>query len=282
MDRALVSAGTLHVVATPLGNLGDLTVRAADVLRAVPVVAAEDTRRTRVLLDHVGAAPRVVSLHAHSAAARLDEVLALLADGTSVAFVTDAGTPAVSDPGAELVRRAREAGVPVVAVPGPSAVTAALSIAGVRADRYTFFGFLPRRGRERGVLLERIATSPWTAVVFEAPGRLERLLRDLAQACGSTRGAAVARELTKVHEELKSGTLSDLATYYQEHPPRGEITVIVAGTGPAQEPRVDEDAVRARARDLLEGGTSRRDAASALAEEFCMSKRHAYRIVTEL
>jgi 16S rRNA (cytidine1402-2'-O)-methyltransferase len=277
-----VSSGTLHVVATPLGNLGDLTARAADVLRAVPVVAAEDTRRTRVLLDHVGAAPRVLSLHAHSPPARVNQVLTVLADGADVALVSDAGTPTVSDPGAQLVRRARELAIPVVAVPGPSAVTAALSIAGMPADRYTFYGFLPRRGRERRTLVDGIATSRWTAVVFEAPGRLTRLLHDLATACGAARPAAVARELTKLHEELKSGTLTDLATYYQEHPPRGEVTVIVAGAESVEEPEADLDTVRARARELLDRGSSRKDTASELAKEFSMPKRRAYRIVTEL
>jgi 16S rRNA (cytidine1402-2'-O)-methyltransferase len=175
VDRALVSAGTLYVVATPLGNLGDLSERAASVLRDVEVVAAEDTRRARVLLQRAEARPRVVSYHAHSPESRTEALLGSLVDGDSVALLADAGTPTVSDPGATLVQRAHEQDIPVVAVPGPSAVAAALSISGLPADRYTFLGFVPRKGKDRRALLQHVATCPWTSVLFEAPGRLERL-----------------------------------------------------------------------------------------------------------
>ncbi|UCF41289.1 MAG: 16S rRNA (cytidine(1402)-2'-O)-methyltransferase [Gemmatimonadota bacterium] len=276
-----MSAGTLYVVATPLGHLGDLSERAASVLRSVNLVAAEDTRRARVLLERAKATPRVLSYHAHSPASRAESLIDSLRGGESVALLADAGTPTVSDPGVELVRRAHEAGVPVVTVPGPSAVTAALSISGLPADRYTFLGFLPRKGRDRRALVQHAATSPWTTVLFEAPGRLVRLLHDLAQACGPDRRAAVARELTKVHEELKSGTLSDLEVYYEESPPRGEVTVLIAGTSSAA-PAPDEETVRDRARELLGEGMSRRDAADRLAAELAVSRREAYRIVTNL
>jgi 16S rRNA (cytidine1402-2'-O)-methyltransferase len=277
-----VSAGTLFVVATPLGNLGDLTARAREVLCAVPAVAAEDTRRTRILLGHVGASPRLLSVHAHSPPQRIDEVIAILLGGEDVALVTDAGTPSVSDPGAALVQRVRDAGVLVVAVPGPSAVAAALSISGMPADRYVFVGFPPRKGKDRRSVLETIATSTWTSVVFESPARLVRLLRDLEAVCSADRTAAVARELTKVHEELKTGTLSDLATYYDENPPRGEVTVVVSGADPGEGDPPDDDAVAQRARRLLVDGASRRDAASQLAEEFSMSRNRAYRIVRDV
>jgi len=276
-----VSAGTLYVVATPLGNLGDLSDRAKQVLRAVPTVAAEDTRRARVLLQHAGARPRVLSYHAHSPERRLDSLLELLSGGDDVAVITDAGTPAVSDPGSELVRRARELGAAVIAVPGPSAVAAALSISGFSADRYTFLGFLPRKGRDRRSLLENVAAAPWTTVLFEAPPRLVKLLEDLGKVCGGEREAAVARELTKVHEELNAGTLDELAVYYEENPPRGEVTVLIAGHR-GQPVEVDEEAVRVRARTLLDEGLSRRDTAGRLAEEFALPRREAYRIVTEL
>lgn len=276
-----MSAGTLYVVATPLGNLGDLSDRAKQVLRAVPTVAAEDTRRARVLLQHAGARPRVLSYHAHSPERRLDSLLELLSGGDDVAVITDAGTPAVSDPGSELVRRARELGAAVIAVPGPSAVAAALSISGFSADRYTFLGFLPRKGRDRRSLLENVAAAPWTTVLFEAPPRLVKLLEDLGKVCGGEREAAVARELTKVHEELNAGTLDELAVYYEENPPRGEVTVLIAGHR-GQPVEVDEEAVRVRARTLLDEGLSRRDTAGRLAEEFALPRREAYRIVTEL
>jgi len=277
-----VSAGTLFVVATPLGNLGDLTARAREVLCAVPAVAAEDTRRTRILLGHVGASPRVLSVHAHSPTQRLDEVIAKLLGGEDIALVTDAGTPSVSDPGAALVQRARNAGVLVVAVPGPSAVAAALSISGMPADHYVFVGFPPRKGKDRRAVLETIATSAWTSVVFESPARLVRLLRDLEAVCDANRTAAVARELTKVHEELKTGTLSELATYYDENPPRGEVTVVVSGADAGAGDPPDDDAVAQRARRLLADGASRRDTASRIAEEFSMSRNRAYRIVRDV
>ncbi len=276
-----MSAGTLYVVATPLGNLGDLSERAASVLRGVRAVAAEDTRRARILLQHVGARPRVLSYHAHSPQSRAEQLLDILEEGGDVALLADAGTPTVSDPGAALVRRAHAVGAPVVAVPGPSAVAAALSISGLPADRYAFLGFVPRKGKDRRLLLEHVATSPWTTVLFEAPGRLVRLLKDLEQACGPEREAAVARELTKVHEELKSGTLSDLGVYYEEHSPRGEVTVLVGGAAP-EEPGADPEAARERARALLGEGLSRRDAAERLAAELTLSRREAYRVVTDL
>jgi 16S rRNA (cytidine1402-2'-O)-methyltransferase len=276
-----VSAGTLYVVATPLGNLGDLSDRAKQVLRAVPTVAAEDTRRARVLLEHAGARPKVLSYHAHSPEGRLDSLLELLSGGNDVAVIADAGTPAVSDPGAELARRARELGATVVAVPGPSAVAAALSISGFSADRYTFLGFLPRKGRDRRRLLENVAAATWTTVLFEAPPRLVKLLEDLGKVCGGEREAAVARELTKVYEELNAGTLDELAVYYEENPPKGEVTVLIAGHR-GQPAEVDEEAVRARARTLLDEGLSRRDTAGRVAEEFALPRREAYRIVTEL
>ncbi len=276
-----MSAGTLYVVATPLGNLGDLSERAASVLRSVGVVAAEDTRRARVLLERAEARPKVMSYHAHSPESRAEALLAILCHGESVALLADAGTPTVSDPGAALVQRAHEQGVPVVTVPGPSAVAAALSISGLPADRYTFLGFVPRKGKDRRALLQHVATSPWTTVLFEAPGRLARLLHDLAEGCGAERRAAVARELTKVHEELKSGTLSELGVYYEESPPRGEVTLLVAGTPPVT-PAPDEHAVRERAKALLGEGMSRRDAATRLAAELALSRKEAYRIVTDL
>src|SRR3954447_6499983 len=160
--------GTLYIVATPLGNLGDLSSRAAEVLRTVAVVAAEDTRRTRGLLTHLGASPQLLSYHAHSDDRRLERLLDILRDGRDVALVSDAGTPAVSDPGADFVAAARAAGVPVVPVPGPSAVATALSAAGLKGERYLFLGFVPRKGGERGRLLARAAAEEWSVVFFEA------------------------------------------------------------------------------------------------------------------
>lgn len=277
-----MSAGTLYVVATPLGHLGDLSPRAREVLCAVHLVAAEDTRRSRKLLTHVGApgGARLVSVHAHTTEARITQVVEALREGRSVALLTDAGTPGISDPGAILVRRARAAGIPVVAIPGPSAVVTALSVSGLPADRYTFVGFLPRRGPERRRLLDRIVESEWTVVVFEAANRLTALLDELSAAGEGGREAAVARELTKLHEECRVGTLEELAGYYREHPPRGEVTVVVAGR--REPPAADAAAARHRARALLGEGLSRRDTAACLAGEFGMSRNEAYRLVAAL
>ncbi len=272
----------LYVVATPLGNLGDLSPRAADLLRRVPVVAAEDTRRTRGLLSHLGASPTLLSFHAHSRERRLETVLDILRDGRDVALVSDAGTPGVSDPGADLVAAARADGIAVVPIPGPSAVATALSAAGFPADRYLFLGFMPRKGGERARLLARATAEEWSVVFFEAPGRLGALLQDLARLAGPERQAAVARELTKVHEEFRSGTLAELADYYSEHDPRGEITLVLAGTGaPApEEDRTGEAAEHAV--ELLAEGLSRREVARRLTESHGLSRNDAYRLVTGL
>jgi len=274
-------AGTLYVVATPLGNLEDLSPRAAATLTRVSVVAAEDTRHTKPLLAHVGSRAELVSFHAHSSDAALRRILLLLGGGTDVALVTDAGTPAVSDPGAVLVAAARERDIPVVTVPGPTAVAAALSVAGLGADRYVFLGFLPRKGGERRRLLATVAASEWTVVLFEAPLRVAELRHDLVAACGGERRAAVARELTKLFEETRAGTLAELAGYYAEAPPRGEVTVVVAGGGkPVREERPPDPEARARA--LLAQGMTRSDVAAQIAAETGITRNAAYRLVNEL
>lgn len=274
--------GTLYVVATPLGNLGDLSARASAVLRSVPVVAAEDTRRTRGLLTHLGASPAMLSFHAHSDERRLHKLLEILRDGRDVALVSDAGTPAISDPGPDLVAALRAQGIAVVPIPGPSAVATALSAAGLPADRFLFLGFIPRKGSERARLLARAAAEEWSVVLFEAPTRLVPLLQDLAATAGRERGAVVARELTKVHEEFRAGTLAELADYYSKIPPRGELTVVLAGTGaPASEPDRTAEAVEEATR-LLAEGVSRREVARRLTAALGIPRNDAYRLVMGL
>jgi 16S rRNA (cytidine1402-2'-O)-methyltransferase len=276
------TSGTLYVVATPLGNLGDLSPRAAEVLRRTAVVAAEDTRRTRGLLSHLGASPTLLSFHAHSGERRVETLLEILGEGRDVALVTDAGTPGVSDPGTDLVAAALDAGLTVVPVPGPSAVATALSAAGISADRYLFLGFIPRKGQERSRLLARAASEEWSVVFFEAPSRLVALLGDLAAAAGPGRRALVARELTKLHEELRAGTLAELADYYSRVPPRGELTIVIEGTG-APPPPADRTAdATEEATALLAEGLSRREVARRLTETLGMSRNDAYRLVTGL
>jgi len=281
VEPRLVAPATLYVVATPLGHLGDLTTRAAEVLRQVEVVAAEDTRRSRTLLKHLGASPRVLSFHAYSDAKRTETLLALLAEGKSIALVTDAGTPGVSDPGAALVAAVRAAGHPVVPIPGPSAVAVALSAAGLPADRFLFLGFPPRKGPDRRELLARAAREPWSIVFYEAPGRLSALLRDLAAVAGEDRPAVVARELTKLHEEFRPGTLAELAAWYEAHEPRGEITLVVAGA-PAEPVVMDTEFLAAEARRLLGEGLSRKDVVRRLTESSGLPRNDIYRLVTEL
>lgn len=277
-----LTTGTLYVVATPLGNLGDLSTRAGEVLRQVPVVAAEDTRRTRGLLSHLGAAPSVLSFHAHSKEHRLETLLEILGSGRDVALVTDAGTPSVSDPGSDLVAQARDAGVPVVPIPGASAVATALSAAGLPADRYLFLGFVPRKGRERTRLLTRAAAEEWSVVLFEAPTRLVALLEDLLRAAGPERTVVVARELTKLHEEIRSGALGELVDYYSAIPPRGELTVVLQGRGkPATAPDLTEDAVE-QATSLLAEGLTRREVVRRLTESLGLPRNEAYKLVMEL
>jgi 16S rRNA (cytidine1402-2'-O)-methyltransferase len=274
-------AGTLYVVATPLGNLGDLSPRAADTLKRVAVVAAEDTRHSKPLLTHAGSHAELISFHAHSSDRALERILRILGEGRDVALITDAGTPAISDPGVALVAAARERAIPVVTIPGPSAVAAGLAVSGIGADRYLFLGFLPRKGSDRRRFLLTVAQSEWTVVLFEAPNRVTQLLADLVEVCGPERQAAVSRELTKVFEETRSGTLQELSEHYADAPVRGEVTVVIAGTGKehVEEPPPDPGE---RARALLAEGLSRRDAANRLAEETGISRNTAYRLVMEL
>jgi 16S rRNA (cytidine1402-2'-O)-methyltransferase len=274
--------GTLYVVSTPIGNLEDVTRRAARVLCEVDHVLAEDTRRTGQLLSHLGADVRMTSLHAHNEASRKERVLGWLADGLAVALVSDAGTPLVSDPGARIVQAALEAGHAVVPIPGPSAVLAALVASGLPTERFTFLGFLPRRGPERRQGLARVARSEETIVLFESPERLGALLADLAVSCGEGRRVAVARELTKIHESTVRGTLSEVGSYYDEHPPRGEVTVVVQAAPPESDAsRVNEDSARDLARSLLKEGAPPSLAARELARRLDMPRNLAYQIVQE-
>ncbi|HLS47687.1 MAG TPA: 16S rRNA (cytidine(1402)-2'-O)-methyltransferase [Gemmatimonadales bacterium] len=276
-----MATGTLYIVATPLGNLGDLTPRAAELLSTVPVVAAEDTRRTRGLLAHLGASPKLLSFHAHSTDGRTESLLEILAGGRDIALVSDAGTPVVSDPGAALVSSVREAGYAVVPIPGVSAVATALSVSGFEGDRYLFLGFVPRKGTARRRILAHAAGQEWPTVFFEAANRLVALLEDLADVAGADRPASVARELTKIHEEVRTDTLGHLAGHFTATEPRGEITVVLAGTGIPEAPpdRSGEGATLAAA--LLEAGVSRRNVVEQLTTRLGIARNEAYRMVME-
>ena len=234
--------GRLAVISTPIGNLGDLSPRARDELASAELIAAEDTRRTGQLLTTLGLARPLVSLHEHNETERIDELMTKLRTGMRIALVSDAGTPLLSDPGFELVRRVSGEGMSVVAVPGPSAITAALSIAGLPTERFSFEGFLPARLAERRARLAELAPESRTQVFFEAPHRIAESLEDMSAAFGATRRAAVARELTKVFETVYRGTLAELAATARSDSnfARGEITVVVEGAPP----RPAEEAAR--------------------------------------
>jgi 16S rRNA (cytidine1402-2'-O)-methyltransferase len=277
-DKALTAAGTLYVVATPIGNLGDMTQRAIDTLRTVPLVAAEDTRMTRRLWARFGIDTKLVSYHAHSTAVREQELLSHLAAGNDLALVTDAGTPLVSDPGEGLVSAWAARGGRIVPIPGPSAVLAALVASGLPAARWSFEGFLPRRGRERRELIERICQDERTTVMFEAPGRVAATLADLAAACGTDRSGALCRELTKLHEEIWRGSLAELAARANETGPRGEVVIVVAGReSSAESPAVSLAEGRAQVDRLVVQGSSRSSAAKEVAQKTGLPRRDLFR-----
>jgi len=283
--------GTLYVVATPIGNLGDITFRAVDVLRTVARIAAEDTRLTRRLLDRYEIETPLTSYHAHSGPGRLEALLEGLRAGHDLALVTDAGTPVVSDPGADLVMAWASQGGTVVPIPGASAVLAAVAATGLAGPRWAFEGFLPRSGRERKARLAAIAREGRGAVLFEGPGRVAATLRDLAAACGAERPGAVARELTKRHETITHGTLGALATSAGEGaiPARGEFVLVVGmatagpdGFLPGTPDDTGSDAVdplaaaRAAVERLVSEGVARGDAARRVAGTSGIPRRQLY------
>jgi 16S rRNA (cytidine1402-2'-O)-methyltransferase len=225
------SAGRLYVVATPIGNLGDLSARARDTLQNCALIAAEDTRRTGLLLKHFGIPTPQISLHDHNEASRAVEIIARLRDGQSIALVSDAGTPAISDPGFELVRAVAAAGLEIAAIPGPCAAIAALSIGGLPTDRFCFEGFMPARGAARRERLKSLQQEPRTLVLYEAPHRIEETLEDCVNAFGAARAGAVAREITKLHEITYRGSLGELLSLASSDADfvRGEIVLLIAG-----------------------------------------------------
>jgi 16S rRNA (cytidine1402-2'-O)-methyltransferase len=274
-------AGSLVLVGTPIGNLGDLSPRAVEALRSADAICCEDTRRTGRLLQHAGVdrGPLVV-VNDHTEVAAIAGVLQRLARGERVAVVTDAGVPGIADPGERLVRAAVQEGHRIEVVPGPSAAVAALVTSGLPSGRFAFEGFLPRKGSGRTDRLADIAAEPRTVVLYEAPHRVLRTLQDLLSSCGPGRRLAVARELTKLHEEVWRGTLADAVRWAGEVEPRGELVLILDGAPPPAE--ADDAAVDAAVRRLLAAGDSVRDAASAVAAELSVPRRRAYDVAVRV
>jgi 16S rRNA (cytidine1402-2'-O)-methyltransferase len=265
--------GTLWIVGTPIGNLGDIGTRAREVLGEVDLVAAEDTRRTGRLLQGFGIRKKMLSLYDANEAERVDRILAILREGSSVALVSDAGMPLVSDPGYRLVAACVAEGIEVGVVPGPSAVLAALVVSGLPTDRFTFEGFAPRRPGERTRRLQALREDPRTIVLFEAPGRVKTLLRDALVVLGDRR-AALCRELTKRHEEVRRGRISELLGALGDDP-KGEVVLVIEGAREAGP--VDLDTCIAEARELVAEGMRAREAARAVAERHGAGVNEVYR-----
>lgn len=274
--------GTLYLVATPIGNLQDITHRALSVLSRAGLIAAEDTRQTHKLLAHYGIQTPLVSYHEHNKLARLDQILQAL-DRGDVALVSDAGTPALNDPGYELVRAVLQAGHAVSPIPGPSAPVAALVASGLPTDAFLYLGYLPRKAGERRRLLAEISTLPYTLVLLETPHRLLEALEDMRSLLGD-RSVAVARELTKLHEEIYRGSIEQALAHFSAQPPRGEITLVIAGDRAVKQ--WDEQQVRSVLRRQLAGGLSgglaAGQVASDLARQSGWPRRKIYRLLMEI
>lgn len=274
--------GILYLVATPIGNLEDITLRAIRVLRECDQIACEDTRHSRKLLSHLDIHRPLVSFRAHSSQERLQSLLTALEAGQNVALITDAGTPALSDPGAELVDACVRVQVPIVAVPGPSALTAALALAGTGTARFVFEGFLPTTGRERRDRLQKLAREERAVVFFEAPHRLLRTLADLAEHCGSDRPLVLCRELTKIHEQVWRGTLEQARRAFEAQPPRGEFTLILAAAPHEAAALPGEDELRAALSSLIATGLSRSEASRQLAQKLGLPRKQLYALSLDL
>ena len=272
----MADGGRLYICATPIGNLGDVSDRLRDVLQTADVVYAEDTRRTATLLRHVGASPSMRSLFVGNEMSRTADLLASLDQGLTVAMVTDAGMPTVSDPGSEVVRLARQAGHLVTVVPGPSAVVAAVALAGFGGDRFVFEGFLPRKGKERSERLHRIGGEDRPVVLFVSPHRLVADLESVAMATGPEREIVITREMTKLHEEVWSGPIGQAIEEWSDRVVKGELTVVVA---PGALEAASLDSALAEARGLVEGGAAPSEAARRVATATGVSRREIYQVL---
>jgi 16S rRNA (cytidine1402-2'-O)-methyltransferase len=267
------TTGTLYVVATPIGNLEDITYRAVRILKQVDLVAAEDTRHSRKLFAHFGIHKPLVSYHDHNEQQRQEELLLRLRAGENIALISDAGTPCIADPGYRLIASCHAAGITVVPIPGPSAIITALSAAGVSTERFAFEGYLPQRTKARGYLLRQLNGEQRTLVFYEAPHRLAATLADLVDIMGAERPLVVARELTKLYEEFFRGTAAEALTRFTQEPARGELVLIIPPS--SQGPQMN---VRDALRKLLnESDLSRREAVKLIAKEYGLSGSDVYR-----
>lgn len=274
-------SGSLVLIATPIGNMGDLSQRALDALATCDALCCEDTRRTGLMMNNLGLSGKTyIIVNEHTEHDATNEVIERLLAGETVGLVTDAGTPGISDPGERLVRAAIDKSIPVTAIPGPAAVVMALVVSGLSTSRFVFEGFIPRSGQERTSRIAEIADERRTVVLYEAPHRLERTLADLEVACGPLRQVVVARELTKMHEEIRRSTLHEAVQHARQHEPRGEYVIVIDGAAPP-EPATEEQLEQALRRELA-NGSSKRDAAAKVALTYGAPKRLVYELALRL
>jgi 16S rRNA (cytidine1402-2'-O)-methyltransferase len=274
------SGGTLYIVGTPIGNLDDMTFRAIQTLKAVDAIAAEDTRHTGKLLQHFQIQTPQISYHQHNIHQRTPELIERLQAGDSIALVSDAGMPGISDPGVDLIQACIAAEIPVVPIPGPVAAIAALVAAGLPTNRFCFEGFLPAKGKDRRDRLTQMAQETRTTILYEAPHRLIATLSALAEVCGGDRPIVIARELTKRYENVWRGTLAEAIALHQQQAPRGEYTLVLAGQTPLSSP-VDEQQIQGELQELLAQGMSHSQASREVAQKLSVSRRWVYQIVLD-
>ncbi|MCY6489420.1 16S rRNA (cytidine(1402)-2'-O)-methyltransferase [Leptolyngbya sp. GGD] len=272
---------TLYIVGTPLGNLEDMTFRAIKTLQSVDLIAAEDTRHTGKLLQHFQIKTPQISYHDHNRHSRTAELVDRLQQGTSIALVTDAGMPGISDPGYELVKACAESGIPIVPIPGATAAMTALSASGLKSDRFAFEGFLPTKEQERRTHLETLIIDERSLIFYEAPHRIQKTLQDIATVLGEDRQIVLARELTKLHEEFWRGTVKAAIAHYTTTEPKGEFTLIVSGAEPNNVP-LTEDVLKAELLALMQQGISRSQASRQLAQQTDLPRRHLYQLALQI
>ncbi len=275
------NAGTLYIVGTPIGNLEDMTVRAVRILQTVDLIAAEDTRHTGKLLHHFQIKTPQISYHEHNLTTRTSELLSKLQQGRSIALVSDAGMPGISDPGYELVKACADHDITIVPIPGASAVITALTASGLPSDRFIFEGFLPAKSQARRTHLESLRSESRTIVFYESPHRLKATLQDFAESFGGDRSITLARELTKLHEEFWRGTVAEAIKLYLKREPQGEYTIVVAGAESVQVV-LSETALKFELQSLLDQGLSRSDASRQLAQQTSLPRRQIYQLALSL
>ncbi|HIK26940.1 MAG: 16S rRNA (cytidine(1402)-2'-O)-methyltransferase [Oscillatoriaceae bacterium SKW80] len=276
--QTLQKSGTLYIVGTPIGNLEDISFRAVRILKQVDAIAAEDTRHTGKLLHHFQIKKPQISYHEHNQLQRIPEILERLHQGATIALVTDAGMPGISDPGYELVKACVKNGITVVPIPGASAAITALSAAGLPTERFVFEGFLPVKGKERHQRLEMLQSESRTIILYEAPHRLRATLQDLINIFGGERQIVIARELTKLHEEFWRGTIEKALDYYSQREPQGEFTLIISGSPKIETPILSEESIKSELIKLLKQGMSRSDASRKIAEQTSLPRRQIYQL----